>query len=95
MATQTQQTTLAPSPGHWMVVRSKGLPEIIDDDTGKQIALVENMGDAVLMSCAKEMLEALINIADHLESIQDETVRNQIAEHTLLAFEKLNAESDV
>lgn len=87
---------LKASFGPWMAfpILGAGTFEILTK-SGKQIALVEESGDAAIMASSKEMLEALIGVYSITETMpEDDPFREQIEEVLSLAFEKVYAESD-
>lgn len=77
--------------GPWFVNSANGL-NIIQNEEGKEIGLVEETFDAALMASSKILLETLIDIHEKAKEIKNLGLRDEIEELISNAFEKLNAE---
>ena len=85
------------SPGAWMTSTPTGLEgchEIMLED-GKVIGMAHEYHDAVLMCCSKEFFDALVDVHDILQRVEDSTAKELIEERLSQAFAKVVAEADV
>lgn len=85
------------SSGPWRVATPNGLEgchEIVTED-GQVIGMAHEFHNAVLMACAKEMFETLIDIKETLDQVEDNEIKESILDRMALTFEKVVAEADV
>lgn len=88
---------LTVSPGAWRVNTPTGLEgchEILLDDN-RVIGMAHEYNDAVLMCCAKEFFDALVDVHDILARVEDSTAKELLEERISQAFAKVVAEADV
>jgi len=89
------------SSGPWRVATPNGLEgchEIVVEDgtfNGKVIGMAHELHDAVLMGSAKEMFDALVDIAGMLLDVEDSPIKDAIEGRISIACEKIAAEADV
>ena len=86
-----------PTAGAWMNSTPTGLEgcyEIVLED-GKVIGMAHEFHDAVLMCCSKEFFDALVDVHDILQRVEDSTAKELIEERLSQAFAKVVAEADV
>jgi len=86
------------SSGPWRVNVESGCCEIVREDgtiNGTVIGMAHELHDAVLMSCAKEMFDALVDITDILADVADNEVKDSIMARMAFVFERIVIEADV
>jgi len=86
------------SAGPWRVAMPNGdalgCHEIIADED-VVIGMAHEFHNAVLMACAKDMFDTLIDIKEILDQVEDNDVKESILDRMSRTFEKVVAEADV
>lgn len=86
------------SSGPWRVNVQSGCNEIVREDgtiNGTVIGMAHELYDAVLMSCAKEMFDALVDVHGILMDVADNEVKDSIEARIAFVFERIAVEADV